>query len=530
MSRHIGPARVALRTHRRRILAWAIPLLALLTIVAPSYAATYPRLDQREHLISSMGSNAATRLLYGPLPEPGTIGQLVTWEMGTYLVIATAVLALLLGVSFGRGAEDSGTAELVQACGYRASSRLRAALSAITVVMVGLGALVAVVLLVETPFVDELTWRGALGLGAVTACSGLFFGLAGLLAGELADSSGLAKLLGFAALAAAFAIRAIANVHGISSLRWVSPLAWLDAEAPYTHDRWWALVVFAAVCGLMGALVWRAGRDREYAAAPLHSRASSDDRLRVHSMLAFTWHLERARWLEWTVVVTAVAALFGGMSGSLIDLLTSDESTAKLMRQLTGQQHLDAVFFSFAGVMIGLLVGCYAVLTVLGSASAEADGTLENLVATGSHRRRPLLAQVVVAATGSLAMLLVAGGVGSSVALSQLPGGAGRSFAYIVGQWPAELALVGIAALCIGIRRQWSVLAWVPVVGSAVLVFMGSVLHAPGWLEHTGVFAHVPNYADGAAPTVGAVLLLGCFVASAAVGAWWRGARDLVPN
>lgn len=530
MSGRIGPTRVTLRTHRRRILAWVIPLMALLTIVAPSYSSTYPRLDQREHLISSMGSNAATRLLYGPLPEPGTIGQLVTWEMGTYLIIATAVLALLLGVGFGRGAEDSGTAELVQACGYPAASRLRAAVQGIVVVTVGLGAAVAVVLLIEAGFVDELSWQGALGLGAVTACCGLFFGLAGLLAGELADSSGFAKLLGFIALAAAFGIRAIANVQDISALSWVSPLGWIDAEAPYTHDRWWAVLIFAAACALMSLFVWRVGRNREYAAAPLHARVSSDDRLRVHSVLALTWRLERGRWLAWTVVVTAIAALFGGMSGSLIDLLTSDESTARLMRELTGQHQLDAIFFSFAGVMIGLLVGCYSVLTVLGNAAAESDGTLENVVTTGARRRGPLLAQVVVAAAGSLAMLLIAGGVGSLVAITQLPGGAGRSFAYTAGQWPAELTLVGITALIIGIRRRWSPLAWVPVAGSGVLVLMGSVLHAPHWLAATAVFSHVPDYASGAAPSAGVMLLLVCFVAAAAVGTWWRGVRDLAPQ
>lgn len=530
MSRRIGPTRVTLRTHRRRILAWVIPLLALLTVVAPSYSSTYPRLDQREHLISSMGSNAATRLLYGPLPEPGSIGQLVAWEMGTYLVIATAILSLLLGVSFGRGAEDTGTAELVQASGYRASSRLRAALQAIAVVTVGLGCAVAAVLLIETAFVDELTWQGALSLGAVTACCGLFFGLAGLLAGELADSPGLARLLGFITLAAAFGIRAIANVQDISALRWVSPLAWIDAEAPYTRDRWWAVVIFGAVCAVMGALVWRAGHNREYAAAPLHARASSDDRLKVRSVVALTWRLERGRWLAWTVIVSAVAALFGGMSGSLIDLLTSDESTAKLMRDLTGENQLDAVFFSFAGVMIGLVVGCYAVLTVLADATAEADGTLDNLLAAGARRRSPLLAQVVVAVVGSLAMLLIAGGLGSLVALTQLSGGAGRCFAYIAGQWPAELALVGITALVIGIRRRWGPVAWVPVAGSGVLVLMGSVLHAPHWLATTAVFSHVPDYADGSAPSVGVVALVACFVVAAGVGTWWRGVRDLAPN
>lgn len=528
--RTIGPARVLLQTHRRRLLSWLVPLLVLLAIVAPSYHSTYPRLDQRQHVISSLGNNAATRLLYGPLPDPGTIGQLVAWEMGTYLVIASSVLALLLGVSFVRGTEDSGVAELVQAAGHPASARLRAAVAAMLAVTIGLGAAVTLVLWAETSTVGELTWRGALSLGLVTTCSSLFFGLAGLVAGELADSSGLAKLLGFIVLAAAFAIRAVANVQGIIGLRWLSPLGWIDVVSPYTSDRWWTALIFAAVLVGVGVLARQLGRGREYAAAPLHEDATSADRLRVWSVLALSWHLERGRWLAWTAIVAAIAALFGGMSGSIIDLLKGDTGTAKLMSELTGANQLDAVFFSFAGVMIGVLVGCYSVSTVLAEAAAEADGTLENVLGCGVERPRPLAARVGIAGVGSLAMLLVAGGVGALVSVSQLSGGAGRCFAYVVGQWPAVLALVGIGALVVGVRRGWASAAWVPVAASAVLVLMGSVLHAPHWLQTTAVFAHVPDYADGAAPSLGVGVLVGCFVACGALGVWWRARRDLAPD
>ena len=526
----VGPARVTLRTHRRRILAWTVPLLALLAVVAPSYSSSYPRLDQRQHLISSMGSNAATRLLYGQLPEPGTIGQLVAWEMGTYLIIVTAVLSVLLGVSFGRGAEDSGMAELVQACGHSAGDRRRGALVAVLIFAAGLGVAVFAVLGVETFVVDELTWRGAVGLGLVIFSCALFFAMVGLLFGELADSSGLAKLLGFAVLAVSFALRAVANVQGVSALHWVSPLGWLDAEAPYTHDRWWAVVIFVPVCAVVAVLVWRAGRNREYLAAPLHERSATDDRLRVRSVIGLVWHLERARWLAWTAVATAISALFGGMSGSLLKLLTDDASTAELMRQLTGEGRLDAAFFSFAGVLIGLLVGCYTVLTILADGAAEADGTVEDLLACGTPRRSPLLARLLVAACGAPAMLVVAGGVGALVARTQLSDGSWRYFAYVAGQVPALLALAGLGALVIGVHRRWGPVAWLPVAGSGMLVLMGSVLHAPDWLEHVGVFAHVPAYADGSAPSTGVFVLLACFVAAATAGCWRRAQRDVEPD
>lgn len=525
--RTVSAVRVTLRTHRRKILTWCVPLLALLASVAPSYSSTYPRLDQREHLINSLGSNAATRLLYGQLPRPGTIGQLAAWEMGTYLIIVTSILSLLLGVSFVRGTEDSGMAELVQASGHAAPDRLRGALEAAFVFSVGLGVAVFVILGLETISIDELTWRGAAGLGVVTASCALVFTLTGLLLGELADSSGLAKSLGFAVLAVAFALRAVANVHGVDALHWVSPLGWLDAESPYTHDRWWAGAIFAVVCVVLGACVRIAGRGRDYGAAPLHERSASDDRLRVRTVAQLVWHLERGRWVVWTAIVTAVAALFGGMSGSLLDFLTDDTSTAKLMRELTGEDGLEASFFSFAGVLIAMLVSCYAVITVLADGTAEGDGTIDDLLACGTSRRSPLLARLLIALGGSLAMMVVAGGVGTLVTLSQVSHGADRYVAYVAGQVPAVLAVTGIAALVIGVHRRWGPIAWLPVAASAVLVFMGSVLHAPDWLQHAGVFAHVPDYAAGSAPGTGVFVLVACFAGAALLGVWRRAERDV---
>jgi putative exporter of polyketide antibiotics len=70
----------------------------------------------------------------------------------------------------------------------------------------------------------------------------------------------------------------------------------------------------------------------------------------------------------------------------------------------------------------------------------------------------------------------------------------------------------------------------VPLVGSVVLVLMGSVLHAPHWLQVTAVFAHVPDYADGAGPSLGVAILALCFVVCMAAGVSRRARRDIVPD
>ncbi|GAB3490284.1 hypothetical protein GCM10027572_13190 [Flexivirga lutea] len=52
-------------------------------------------------------------------------------------------------------------------------------------------------------------------------------------------------------------------------------------------------------------------------------------------------------------------------------------------------------------------------------------------------------------------------------------------------------------------------------------------LGAPQWLDDAGVFAHVPDYAGGSGPTMGAMVLIGCFAVAVALGVWRRGRREL---
>ena len=107
-------AAVLARRNRVMLVAWTVGALALVAITIPSYAATYPSLATRAPLVAQLQANVATKVLYGLLPSPGTLGQLAVWETGTYVTLLVAVLGILLGVRLGRGEEWSGSSS---ACG-----------------------------------------------------------------------------------------------------------------------------------------------------------------------------------------------------------------------------------------------------------------------------------------------------------------------------------------------------------------------------------------------------------------------------
>ena len=98
--------RILLMRFRVQIVAWVLPLWLLTSVTAPSYESIYPSLETRTVLIEQMRKSPGTRLLYGYVPTPGRLGQLLQWETGTFLLVCTALMAILLTCRVLRGDED----------------------------------------------------------------------------------------------------------------------------------------------------------------------------------------------------------------------------------------------------------------------------------------------------------------------------------------------------------------------------------------------------------------------------------------
>jgi len=80
----------------RRYAAWTTTWLfivgTLVVVTLPSYASTYPDEVARRVAVELAQNNAATTLLYGRLPDPGSPGQLFVWEIGAFVTLLVAVL------------------------------------------------------------------------------------------------------------------------------------------------------------------------------------------------------------------------------------------------------------------------------------------------------------------------------------------------------------------------------------------------------------------------------------------------------
>ena len=301
------------RRHRISLLAWILGLLVLVSITAPSYEATYGDPQSRAVLVDQMQSTQGSTVLYGRLPDPGSLGQLFAWETGSYIVILAAVMAVILGIAFTRGEEDSGRPEVVRATGVRPGAPLGAALLVLTLACAAVGGGSAAILTAQSTTIDELTVAGGLAYGAVAFLAALSLGLWAIICAQLRPDARSARSLAFVALAVGFAERVFADFGDgwwAEALQWLTPFGWKTVVAPYTQDRFWALLPLAGLCAVFAGVGVALSRRRELRGSVLGSVAGRARAIRVATPERWAWLCTRSSLIGWAVAILGTAALF----------------------------------------------------------------------------------------------------------------------------------------------------------------------------------------------------------------------------
>ena len=487
--------RVLLRRFRFQISAWLVPLWLLVGVTAPSYGRFYPSLETRTVLIEQMRKSPATRLLYGYVPTPGRLGQLLQWETGTFLLICTALMAILLTCRVLRADEDEGLVEILRAAGAGRAVPFLVPVALVWAVVGALSAGAGGVLTWQAENIEELTVSGAWALAGTVCVVGWAFSALAAVASQLGRQVGQARSLSMIVLALAFGMRVAADqvAEGSSSnwLRWLSPLGWRDLIRPYSDDRFAVL----AVCGVIAiALVIVAAAlaaHREYLDSYLPDHSASQRRWRIRGHMDLLARLSRRGVLGWALASTGLAALYGSVSGSVNDLLAPDSPTASYVGKMASGSAVEQ-FMSLLTVVTVLLVAVAAVRRMNRLAGLEHAGLVEVELATGVSRSRLFLSQVLCAMIESAILLVISAAVLAATTAVQLTDdhAVARAFVFTVSQMPGMVAAIGIAAGLVGLAPRLVGLSWAVVTWSAFAQFFGGLVELKDWAKDLSVLGH----------------------------------------
>jgi ABC-2 type transport system permease protein len=511
--------RFVLRRDRLRLAIWIGGLAVLLVVSAASILEVYPDQEAVETYVRLFGDNPALVAFAGPgygFDDPN-IGVVLVNETQVYGCIAIALMSIFLVTRHTRAEEDSERADLVRSSVVGRHGPAAAALAVVGAANLAVGGLFALGLVAL-----DYAVAGSIALaGSLVACGLMFAGITAVAA--QVGGSGRATLgLASAALGVAFVLRAIGDV-GDNAVSWVSPMGWAMAVRAYADERWWTLVLCAAVAGGLVALAFWLSTRRDLGAGLLPPRPGPPSAAGwITRPLGLAVRLQRGALAGWMLGLFVTGIAFGSIGEDLEELVEDDSEWADVLVQLEGVSITDS-FLATSMTMLALMTAGFSISSALRLRSEEAAGRVEPILATPTSRWAWVAGHLTVAVVGTVATMAAAGlGVGVSYAVvsadaAQVPRLLGAAMVTV----PAILVLAGAAVALFGLVPRAAMAAWALLALAAVVGYLGELLRLPEWVRQASPLEHVPALPAeslAAGPLVALTAVAAALVALGVVG------------
>lgn len=531
-------ARLALRRDRVRLAVWVLGTPALTAALAASVTGLYASEQDRIIYASTAAASLVARAFNGPVAGPSD-GSVFFAESYLTLAVLTALLSTFTVVRHTRQNEETGRAELLGAAVVGRYALLTSAL-AVTVA----ANLLTAALLALTLAGSGLPVAGSVATAAAVATIGVSFAAVAAVTAQVSASSRGANALAAAGVGVAFLLRAAGDVLGQTSPdglwvvsawpSWLSPLGWATQLRPYGGERWWVLVLPAALLLTAVLAAYRLIGRRDLGAGLLATRRGpARAARRLLSPFGLAWRLQRAALLGWAVGVVVLGFPLGLAADEVENMIGQNAAAAEVIGQLGGGANLVDAYLSAMLGIFALTIGAYVVQAMLRTRVEETDGTLEALLATAVSRPRWLASHLLTAVLGALGLIVLAGAataLGYATVAGDPAGRLGELVGAALVRFPALLVLAGVVVLIFGlVPRQATALSWSLLIVFLLLGQLGVVLDLPQALLDLSPYTHVPALPSADLAVLPLVVLTGVAVALLAVGLAGFRRRDVTP-
>lgn len=480
------------RLERWRVLIWAVAIAAVLMAISDSMASLYPGAADREQYAAINEASPVLRAINGPGHALDTAGGIVVFEVGGYLLVATALMMMLGTARLTRGEEEHGRSELALSTATGTLAPVAAAITTMVVAAMITGTACAAGLLLL-----DLPAAGSWGYGlSVVAIGVLFVGVTALIA-QLCETGSATVAATGVIVAVSYALRAAGDVSddGLSA---TSPFGWVQHAAPFADDqRWWPLGITIGVGLLLSVVALVIRRQRDLGSAVFgrrQGRAAAGPTLR--GLLTASGRVALPGVIGWAAGAAFLGAVFGVAGEEVSEVFAATPEIGLLLG--TTQAGVTEGYLRLVLLLIAILATGYAVAAWQRVSTLERTG-LGDLTLAASVSRMRWMTSGILPSLGGSAAILVAGAAALGTAFSAVSDDADwLSRVLQSGVWhiPAVWLIASVGAALLGLIPRLFVLSWAIVGACVVIDMLGPALQLEDDVTDLSPFAHVPQLPD----------------------------------
>lgn len=524
--------RFMLRRDRIRFPAWTLGMAAMMAY----FANFLPQAFDDEAALQGL-VDFSTSPIGSLLGGPGfgfddiTLARFLVGQYGLYLIVAAALMSILTISRHTRVEEQTGRAELVRANVVGRHAQLTAALFitvAMNAVMAGLMWLVLI-----SSAMDTEPASAALLFACSIGAAGIAFAGVSAVTVQLSPFSRAASGIAGAVLGAAFVLRGLGDMSaqtdgGLDWLAWLSPVGWSQQTAPYTHNRWAPILLSIGFAIVLAGVGYALQSRRDLGAGMFAARPGSPTAPNwLSTPLTLAFRLQRGSLIGWTIALAVAGLSYGFFTEPLQTGLAGMPD--EMLELMGGEGDLTNGYMGLMGLLYGITVAVFAILSVLSLRNEEQSYRTEPVLAAGVSRIAYLVSWTTISALGVAWLLLVAGltdGLGAAISTGDW-GLFGPTLAGHVAHTPAAWFVLGLAVLAYAIYPRLVGLVWLVFAYGFFMSFFGQMLDMPDAANNLSVFMHIGEYpAEDISWTAVGILAVSAMALTAAAAAAFR-RRDL---